>query len=131
MYACPVFIEGGLYPTVENAYQALKFSDPKIRMQIADMTPIQAKQFAKDNPIDDLSDFDRLVIMYRVLSIKFLGNRSMMKLLLNTENAELIEGNNQNDTFWGVYNDNGLNHLGRMLMNIRGQIIVNVRGDIL
>ena len=40
-------------------------------------------------------------------------------LLLKTGTAELIEGNWWGDTFWGVFNGAGQNHLGRLLMEVR------------
>ena len=43
-------------------------------------------------------------------------------LLLSTGNAELIEGNWWNDTFWGICRGKGENHLGKILMNIRNQL---------
>lgn len=36
-----------------------------------------------------------------------------------TGDAELIEGNNWGDTFWGVCNGRGENMLGKLLMEIR------------
>ena len=35
---------------------------------------------------------------------------------------ELIEGNVWNDTFWGVCNGKGHNHLGKILMKVRDEI---------
>jgi ribA/ribD-fused uncharacterized protein len=126
MYPCPVKIEGIQYPTSENAYQALKYNDLKMRLFIADMTPKQAKQFAKENQIADLTDIDRLSIMYRVLSMKFMGNNEMLRMLLDTGNAELVEGNDWKGTFWGVCNGVGDNHLGKMLMSMRNNFIANI-----
>lgn len=42
--------------------------------------------------------------------------------LLATGDAKLVEGNQHGDRFWGVYNDVGENHLGRILMKVRGRI---------
>ena len=39
-----------------------------------------------------------------------------------TGDAELIEGNNWGDTFWGVCNGVGENHLGKLLMARRAQL---------
>lgn len=38
---------------------------------------------------------------------------------MTTGNAELIEGNTWNDTFWGVCNGEGENNLGKLLMKVR------------
>lgn len=45
-------------------------------------------------------------------------------MLLATGSEELIQGNTWNDTFWGVNHQHpkGLNHLGRILMDVRSQL---------
>ena len=35
---------------------------------------------------------------------------------------ELVEGNTWGDRYWGVYNGQGKNWLGRLLMQVRGEI---------
>ena len=42
--------------------------------------------------------------------------------LLETGNTELVEGNTWGDTFWGVYNVEGENILGRLLMKVREEL---------
>jgi len=42
--------------------------------------------------------------------------------LLATEDWELIEGNTWNDSFWGVCQRKGENHLGKILMKIRKEL---------
>ena len=42
--------------------------------------------------------------------------------LLATGSTELIEGNNWNDTFWGVCRGRGRNMLGQLLMEVREEI---------
>ena len=45
--------------------------------------------------------------------------------LLDTGDAELVEGNSWNDTFWGVSarTGKGKNWLGRLLMQVRGEMV--------
>lgn len=43
----------------------------------------------------------------------------LVKALLDTGTAELIEGNWWGDKFWGVCRGQGKNHLGKLLMKIR------------
>lgn len=43
--------------------------------------------------------------------------------LIETYPADLIETNNWHDTFWGVCNGVGQNHLGRILKVIRNKCI--------
>lgn len=60
----------------------------------------------------------RVEIMASLLIQKFYSNE-FKNFLLNTGNKKLIEGNDWNDTFWGVCNGRGRNMLGRLIMSIR------------
>lgn len=51
-----------------------------------------------------------------VLDAKFAPGTPLALMLMATENAELVEGNNWGDTCWGVCNGAGLNWLGTLLM---------------
>ncbi|MFG6611363.1 NADAR domain-containing protein [Sulfitobacter sp. 1A12057] len=57
-------------------------------------------------------------IMCQLLIQKF-SNEKLYKLLLETSDKYLIEGNDWGDTYWGVCGKRGRNVLGRMLMEIR------------
>ena len=59
--------------------------------------------------------------MYKCLRSKFSAPELREKLL-DTGDAELIEGNWWNDTTWGVCNGVGENRLGKLLMQIRAEI---------
>lgn len=67
----------------------------------------------------------RLDIMGSVLRAKFEQNPSLMKKLTDTGTSILINGNNKQETYWGVdlYSWQGENHLGRIIMNIRDKEI--------
>ena len=47
---------------------------------------------------------------------------NLSELLIGTEDVELVESNNWNDTFWGVCNGKGKNHLGKILMEVREEL---------
>lgn len=66
----------------------------------------------------------KLQVMETLLRQKFHSeiNPALAQLLKNTRDYELIEGNNWGDTFWGVCNKVGKNHLGRLLMLIRSDL---------
>ena len=55
----------------------------------------------------------------RHLLFKKFSQYEFFELLMLTGDAELIEGNNWGDTFWGVCNGRGENMLGKLLMEIR------------
>ena len=59
--------------------------------------------------------------MYCILWAKFTQNSYLKECLLDTGNAELIEGNTWRDTYWGVCNGIGQNNLGKILMKLRNE----------
>jgi hypothetical protein len=59
--------------------------------------------------------------MLDILRIKFQNPR-MRDALIGTNGVKLIEENEWNDTFWGVCNGRGQNHLGKLLMQVRSEL---------
>ena len=119
-----VKLDGMDYPTVEHAYQAAKTSDTSIRKTIRDaISPKEAKRLAfKLIKMDDGArrfwDGKKYTVMFTLCRQKF-EDPELRKLLLETGQAELVEANWWNDTYWGVCNDQGENNLGKILMKIR------------
>lgn len=68
---------------------------------------------------DDWDDI-RLDLMINLLWLKF-SNTEMRHLLMKTKGKYLVEGNDWNDTYWGINNKTkkGENFLGRIIMKIR------------
>jgi ribA/ribD-fused uncharacterized protein len=121
------------YPTAEHAYQAAKVKDVIMKKKIRDCdTPAEAKDFFetyKVNPDPGWTIVKKLKIMEEILMIKFGGKDPLLtRALLETQDAELIEGNNWNDQFWGVYNNTGENNLGKILMKIRSVLNQQKKG---
>ena len=118
-----VVFEGATYPTAEHAYQAAKSLDPVERQRIAaSPTPADAKRAGRAlKPRDDweTAKFD---VMERVVRDKFTRHADLRRQLLATGDAELIEGNTWGDRVWGVYQGEGENHLGRILMRLRAEL---------
>src|SRR5579864_184810 len=111
---CPngVTFEGVNYLTAEHAYQAAKTSDVTERLFIASKpTPGQAKRAGKKVTIREDWDKIKLNVMHDILVAKFTQNEDLRQLLFETYDQELVEGNTWNDTFWGVCNGQGQNHL--------------------
>ena len=123
-YKCNILHEGYVYRSVENAYQALKAFDPDpiilndIRFEFTRITPREAKQLGKKIRIREDWDTVKLGVMYTLLMTKF-SIPTLTEKLLNTGDHYLQEGNWWGDRFWGVCNDEGMNHLGRLLMTVR------------
>jgi len=126
-WPCYLIYQELLYPTAEHAYQSAKVDSQEIKIKIQSCdTPATAKDFLEKNGIKsyEWSIATKLVVMEEILKIKFGGMDPLLtRALLATEDAELIEGNTWNDTFWGVCNNNGENNLGKLLMKVRQELV--------
>lgn len=121
-----IMFESMMFSCTENAYQAAKTLDISIREKISLMTPYEAKAFWEDEENRQYIRKDwekiRLDIMRDLLEQKFFGHPELSEMLKATGNAILEEGNTWDDTFWGICNGIGENHLGKLLMEIRRQL---------
>ena len=116
----PIWFEGVSYPTVEHAYQAAKSDDFEEKLRIASVeSPGVAKRLGRRLvPRRDWEEC-RVFVMEELVRAKFARHADLRRRLLDTGDAELIEGNNWCDRFWGVCGGVGENRLGRILMQIR------------
>lgn len=124
----PCSIVGNIatYPTVEHAYQASKAARREDAALIAlQPSPSAAKRMGRSIALrPEWSDPDfRIRVMHRLLAMKFRPSNSYGAKLIDTGDAQLIEGNNWGDRFWGVYRGEGENHLGRLLMERRATLL--------
>lgn len=63
----------------------------------------------------------KLAVMLDLLRQKF-AHADLRAQLIATSDDVLVEGNTWGDTFWGMCNGVGLNHLGRLLMQVRAEV---------
>lgn len=115
------YVEEQMFPTVEHAYHAAKFAELHHHLIILSLEqPAAAKHYAKNLKKIWRHDWEdiKLRIMFGLNWQKF-NNQHMRIKLENTGKAILVEGNNWHDTFWGVCQGEGLNHLGRIHMKLR------------
>ncbi len=116
-----VEMDGLIFPTTENAFQAAKTTDHEQRKLFVHVGPGMAK--AAGRQVDLREDWNDVKegIMYRLNWQKY--NQPLYKeKLLATGNRKLIEGNTWNDQIWGVCNGVGQNLLGKILMRIRNEL---------
>lgn len=126
-YHSPIRYEGLEYPTVEHCYQALKTLDETERLNIRNnKSPGQAKRLGRKVVLRKDWENIKLRVMFELLIQKF-SSPELLELLLNTGDAELIEGNYWRDHFWGICNGVGENHLGKLLMKIRKEFRENCK----
>ena len=124
-FPCRVLWEGIEYRSAEAAFQASKCQDEKERRAYAGCSTDKAILKGKDQiPYQGWED-DQLGIMESILRAKFEMNPSLMQKLVDTGNCVLLNGNNKQETFWGIdlYSWIGENHLGKIIMNIRDKEI--------
>lgn len=119
-YECKIKYEGIEYPSVENAYQALKTNDIEKRKEFANIKPIEAKRLGRQLKIRNDFERNKKHIMTKLLEIKF-NNKDLKLKLINTGDELLEEKNTWGDTYWGTCNGIGENNLGKILMNIRNK----------
>lgn len=121
-YEHEVFYEGKLYPTNEHAFQAAKTFDENEKEKIRkSKTASRAKFLGRKVKLRDDWEDVKIQIMYDICLEKF-KNEDLKEKLLNTGDKTLIEGNTWNDDFWGKCNEDGQNHLGKILMQIRNEL---------
>lgn len=118
----PVWFEGILYPSSENAYQAAKSIDPEIRQfHFVSVSPKVAK--ANGQLIAMRKDWEEIKysVMARIVMEKFASNPELTQSLLATGERYLEERNHWKDIIWGVdyTSRNGTNWLGKILMGVR------------
>ncbi len=134
--------EQGLFvPTSEHHYMVGRLVSPFLQREVA---------LARGNPDDDRVYKDGLAaknlahrfieegaiqlenwqlaclgLMSEGVTKKFDANLDIAQKLYDTGDEEIIEGNTWGDRFWGVDppgSGNGLNHLGKILMNVRANL---------
>ena len=117
-----VVLDGVDYPSVEHAYQAAKSLLPFERARVQRLaTALEAKRAGKNLTISPCWNSRKLGVMRGLLEQKF-ALEPYRTQLLNTKTAQIVETNFWKDTFWGVCNGVGENHLGWLLMEIREQL---------
>lgn len=115
----PITYEGIHYKSVEAAFQAAKTTSLETKKRIAKMKPSEAKKRGRTLALRPDWEQVKVDIMTELVTLKFATNPELKEELLNTQDWLLVEGNWWNDTFWGVCNGKGENHLGEILMEVR------------
>lgn len=122
--------EGLRFPSAENAYQASKTLDSKVRRRFLHLPPGDAKRMGQIIPLRPMWELVKLQIMEEVVRSKF-QEKEIQKMLLATHPKKLYEGNHWNDRYWGIVYDrtenkwHGENHLGRILMRVREELLTH------
>ena len=108
--------------TAEHAFQMSKATNPEDMRHIASQrTPGLAKRLGRRVTLPDNWEEIKQDVMLDIVRVKF-EHPDLRQKLMDTGDAELIEGNSWGDCYWGVCNGVGSNHLGKILMRVRDEI---------
>ncbi len=124
--AHPISLEGKIWPTTEHYFQAQKFPNnieyqEKIRLE---KSPMIAARLGRSRKVKFRPDWESIKdsIMRKALLAKFTQHKDLAKILLDTQDAILIE-HTTNDKYWADGGDgSGKNMLGKLLMSIREEL---------
>ena len=120
-----VVLDGVLYPTTENAFQAAKTIDKNARIPFQTCSPAKSKELGRAVKLRSDWEEIRIELMEYLLLQKF-SHPELRAKLLATGDAVLEERNYWGDKTWGTdLHGFGQNLLGKMLMKIRENIRTN------
>jgi N-glycosidase YbiA len=118
----PFEADGKKWPTSEHCFQAQKFAGTihQERARLA-ASAKEAARIGRDRslPMRPVWEDVKLEVMRSPLRHKFNAHSTLVQLLLSTADEEII-GQTTDDIHWGCgTNRDGLNMLGRLLMELR------------
>jgi ribA/ribD-fused uncharacterized protein len=125
-----VVLDGVTYSSTEHAYQAAKTLDPIERERVR-LAPTHGASKREGRKITLRPGWDSIKndVMLDLLRQKF-ARPDLRRLLDETGETQLVEGNHWHDVWFGVCSGKcrsphakpeGANHLGRMLMQVRDE----------
>ena len=122
-WMAPITFADWTFPSSEHAYQAAKSENPREWQYIAGLrTAGQAKRAGRDVTLRNDWNTVRLEVMEHIQRAKYYQHQNLRDLLIATGDLKIIEKNTWGDTFWGVCNYQGENHLGKIIMKIREEL---------
>jgi ribA/ribD-fused uncharacterized protein len=132
-YPSTVEYMGLEFPTAEHAFQARKcwpLDKDHVEAIRKASTPSKAKMLGRRATLDPQWEEIKVSVMAEIVYLKFTQNPELGTRLMQTDFAQLIEGNTWGDRFWGCTDDpysrgtywDGKNVLGTILMTVRAAI---------
>lgn len=119
-YHAPVVYDGLRFENNEAAFQAAKC--PEQAKMFCGLNPQDAKRLGRRVPLRPDWEKVKFGIMENICRAKFQRNPALLEKLLQTGDAELVEGNSWGDRIWGVCRGSGENNLGKILMKLREEL---------
>ncbi|XP_042033912.1 riboflavin biosynthesis protein PYRR, chloroplastic-like [Salvia splendens] len=130
------------WPSVEHYYQANKFvgiEDPVAKTCLEEIKTARSPEEAarigrrtqRQRPDLVRADWEsvKIDVMYKALKCKFTTYPYLRSMLLSSAGSVLVEAS-PHDLFWGGGRDGeGLNYLGRLLMQLRSELLAMNSAD--
>lgn len=121
----PIKLKGKQWPTSEHYFQAQKFAGTSHEDKIRKATsPMKAAELGRTRKVRIRANWDHMKdnVMLEAVRAKFTQHQDLQELLLETEDALLVE-HTKNDAYWGDGGDGkGKNKLGKILMKVRDEL---------
>ena len=121
MYPCRVQYKGTEYSCSESAFQAQKCTKEEEKNLFSNIDGFLAKKYGKKVSLRNDWNKVRVSIMEEVVRAKFEQLSDLARELAKVE-GPIQEDDTWGDTFWGVYQGRGENHLGKILMKVRDEL---------
>lgn len=125
-------IDGEVFPTLEHAYQCARYTDTAIREEIKNAkSPVLAWAISQKYKPQQMPEFKtdehKLSVMKRLMEIKAEQHEDVREILKQSGDQTIVKhviSGPPGDGFWDDGEDGkGLNHVGRMWMEIRAHIL--------
>jgi hypothetical protein len=121
-HLCRVEWEGRVYGSSEAAYQSAKYP-PAEREVFTTLDPDAAKKLSRSKPYDTAAwEARKERSMREIVWAKFSQNPELAAQLVATGRRHLEETNWWGDKVWGVFQGEGQNKLGLLLMETRDRL---------
>lgn len=124
-----ITIDGVVYPTVEHAYQCARYTDPQIIEAVRTAkSPVEAWKISAQYKPHTISTFAerKLEIMKDLMRKKVEQHDDVRQALIDSGDVMIVKHITTGppaDGFWDDGEDGkGLNHIGRMWMEIREEL---------
>jgi hypothetical protein len=120
-----IFLKDKIWKTSEHYFQAQKFAGTEFEEKVRQApTPMEAANLGRNRKFPLRKDWEESKddIMREALRAKFTQNKELKRILLETDDAILIE-HTHNDFYWADGGDgSGKNMLGKLLMELREEL---------
>lgn len=122
MYPCSITLGKHTFTCAEAAFQAAKC--PARVTEFYNINGFEAKKLGRTVALRSDWNEKKLQYMEKIIRAKFNQHPELARKLCSI-NTSIVEDNTWNDTFWGMCNGKGENHLGKILMVVREDILNN------